>query len=142
MKKNELYNFYEKTHFFELERKEKIFARSQFCLTLLTSLIGVHGYLFASLKFYSHTLNTFAIILLFISTAFLVTSIVYCVKSFHGSEYKFFPTSEQIEKHRLELGEYYSEEKIPEGYPNAGDIIPDAAPHSTVYDRPVRREKI
>ncbi|MBF0462469.1 MAG: hypothetical protein HQL87_13875 [Magnetococcales bacterium] len=108
MKENDLFQFYEKLYFHEIDSREKLNSRLQTPLTLIISLIGVHAFL---LQNYGHSGFSNTVILftclVVLSAATLVRAIVCFVKSWHNNEYVLLPAAQETEEYRRLLDETY-----------------------------------
>lgn len=104
--------FYEKLYFHELDAREKLISRLQFCMTFLVALIGAWVYVFSRLNFDAQAgMAGVAIFLVF----YVVFSVLLIASSWHyavaawGHKYECIPSAEKIEEYRQTLHTFYKD---------------------------------
>ncbi|WP_156920993.1 hypothetical protein [Fundidesulfovibrio putealis] len=110
MDKNELFDFYSKLYFHELETKEKYNSRLQFPLVVIVSLLSFSGYIFSGINKWAFD-NLFALstILFIIGNGGILVSCYYFVRSYVSNSYYVLPYPTHIEKYRADMVEYYKD---------------------------------
>lgn len=102
--------FYEKLYFHELENREKLSARLQLSLGLLTLLAGVFAYM--ATRYNAKAVVAFGVddaffLLTALALILLGTGAWFFVKAFWGHDYHCLPTATTIEDYRKTLGITY-----------------------------------
>lgn len=109
MTKKELFGFYEKSYYHEIDIREKLNSRVQIPLAIVMALIGLIGY---SISKIGSLKPDYLGIIFLVSTAIGIiaagVAIVYFVISWRGHEYKFIPTSESTQTYLTKLDNVYS----------------------------------
>lgn len=102
--------FYEKMYFHELESREKLTARLQLSLAMLTGLIAVISYVVSRANVEAHP-GAFAGALLLVSivcgVVLLATAVRDYIRALWGHSYECLPYATDIEAYRVLLGETY-----------------------------------
>ena len=121
MDKKELFEFYQKLYWHDIEAREHLNNRLQIPLGIIVALAGLLGFL---LQNYEHkTLDwTTGSFIGFLATASvgLVIATTLLVLSGYRHEYSFVPEASVMELHRISLENYYAT------YPNLGLSAADA----------------
>jgi hypothetical protein len=110
MDKKELFKFYEKLYFHEIEYRDKITARLQLPLAIYISFLSLLGFMVRNINFACK--NGYLILFGFFfiaSSALLVVGIIYFIKAFYGHTYEFIPTANATEAYRKKLDSTYEE---------------------------------
>lgn len=109
MKDEELFNFYEKIYFHELELREKLNARLQTPLAILVVEVSFLAYIFtnSNADYYNGWAYSF-IFLIIITTIIIGIAIGYLFKSFLNFTYKHLPSTKEINTYRDDLIKIYS----------------------------------
>ena len=108
MDRIELFRFYEKLYFHEIDMRDKLNGRVPVLLFVLVALIGFLGYMLKSTAVAGPSLAMIAFWPLYlVSVVFTGASILFLVRSWHGSAYLFLPSAAATEQYRLELEQTY-----------------------------------
>ena len=107
MNTNELFIFFEKSYFHEIERHEKITARLQIPLTIVAVVLGFLAFMLRN-KEPSISDATF-VVLFSISSVLIAISITCFIISWYSYKYKLLPTSNSTYNYREELIEIYKD---------------------------------
>lgn len=104
--------FYEKLYFHELENREKLTARLQLTLGLLTVLVGVFSYM--ATRYNSKAVVTTGVddvffLLSALALLLLSAGAWFFVKAFWGHDYHCLPIATTIENYRQTLGTTYKD---------------------------------
>ncbi len=110
MTDEELFTFYEKLYFHEIDIRDKINGRLQIPLAILVTLSGGIAYLFQNVAFadwrFVHILFFLPFIL---SVLFAVLAFVNFVKSWRGYDYEYLPTATDTKEYRCLLVKTYED---------------------------------
>jgi hypothetical protein len=104
--------FYEKLYFHELDSREKLTARLQLSLAILTALIALLAYVVsrASLKGDAGPLaNAAFLVSMACGVVLLTTAASHFIKALWGHSYECLPLATEIEEYRALLTETYKE---------------------------------
>jgi hypothetical protein len=104
--------FHEKLYFHEMDSREKLIARLQLALAILSGLVGVWTYIVSSLDFNGHPGPfTWAVFLVSFATGsgLVATACFKFVKALWGHSYECLPVATEIENYRIKLHETYQE---------------------------------
>jgi hypothetical protein len=111
MEYESLLGFHEKLYFHEFDSKEKLTARLQLCLAMLTVLIGLMAYIVAHFHLGESRIGPSAVTLLVtftLSAALLIAASYKFICALWGYRYECLPFSGQIEDYRGELLKTYA----------------------------------
>ena len=117
MNKEELYKFYEKLYFHEIDSREKINSRLQIVLAIIVGQISIVGYILKSFDKYEFS---FIVFLLGVTLVFLGLAIMRFVFSWYNYEYEFLPTAKDTEDYRDTLLDTYKD------FDNCDYLVEDA----------------
>lgn len=111
MNSDELFRFYERLYFYELEVREKINSRINIPLAIIISLFGFLGYQINNIltQYFSFWIKISGIIIA-IALLTLIIGMYYIIRSWHGHEYKCLPYATDIENYKTDLLDYYRNE--------------------------------
>lgn len=125
---NPLCTLYEKLYFHEIDAREHLSARVQVPLAITVSLIGVLAFML--MNFDKQMCGVIAFLFLFflvLSTASLITSVFFLIRSWYGHTYSFFPSAADTEAYQKTLKETYK------GYKD-GDTIAQGHLNDYLYN--------
>ncbi|UPU35736.1 hypothetical protein M1B72_20200 [Geomonas paludis] len=110
MNASDLFGFYEKLYFHEIEMREKLNSRIQVPLAILMSVVGFLAFMFRNfINSGDKVCLGFFVFLYILSAITIMTGLVYLIRSYYGYEYSFLPSAAETEKYRLLLIETYKE---------------------------------
>jgi hypothetical protein len=109
MNKEQLFKFYEKLYFHEIESREKISSRLQLPLAIIIGQIGLIGYILKQFKIYNNFIIIVCMVLFGITILFLGFALKHFIKSWYNYEYSFLPTASDTEKYRSTLINTYND---------------------------------
>jgi hypothetical protein len=112
MTKNPLFDLYEKLYFHEIEVREKLGERLQTPMAIIVSLIGGLTYLLQNFdKDHTDTAASTFLFLFALSSASLVTTVYFFIRSWYGNTYAFLPSAKATEEYRQLLQKTYEQYK-------------------------------
>lgn len=104
--------FYEKLYFHELDSREKLTARLQLSLAILTALVAALAYVLSRTTFRSES-GPFATAVFLVSLAgsavLLCAAATFFIKALWGHSYECLPLANKIEDYRLLLTDTYKD---------------------------------
>ena len=104
--------FYEKLYFHELDSREKLTARLQLSLAILTALVAAFAYVLSRTTFQNQP-GPFATAVFLVSLAssavLLCAAAIFFVKALWGHSYECLPLANKIEEYRVLLAETYKD---------------------------------
>lgn len=112
MDEEKLLAFHERLYFHELDSRDKLIARLQLCLAILSLLAGVMIYLFVHFNGTApqqYALSAILLVSYVLGTALLIAASVEYIKALWGHHYACIPLSVQIEAYRQELVSAYKD---------------------------------
>lgn len=108
MNKKDLFNFYEKLYFHEIDGREKLNSRLQLPLAIIIGQMGFISYIAKKMEGYeSSTNNAIIIFFIILTIVFLGLAIYHFVRSWHNYVYSFLPTAYETEEYKNLLEETY-----------------------------------
>lgn len=112
MKKNPLFDLYEKLYFHEIEVRESLGGRLQTPMAIIVSLTGVLAYLLQNFdKDHGGKSTVMFLVLLVLSAITLIAAVYFFVRSWYGNTYAFLPSAESTEQYRQLLEKTYEQYK-------------------------------
>lgn len=110
MKKQDLFQIYEKSYFHEIDMREKLSSRMQIPLAIIVAEISLLGYVLQKLNNIQSGLYGLLFIICYIlSTILVLLSIYFFIRSWYNFEYAFLPTADETENYQKELNSFYEE---------------------------------
>lgn len=112
---------YEKSYYYELDRKDKIASRLPVQLSLMTLIGGaIANFLPSYLKLGDKRINGIVDILVCISIGIFIISIYFAIKSYSPKKYGNIPSWAEIDLYESDLKKYYENdnEKVQEDLDN------------------------
>ncbi len=104
---NELFIFYEKSYFHEIEMRDKLTTRLQIPLAIMAALLGFLAFM---LRNKEPSVNDTTFWVLFGASSVLIAISIACfIVSWYGYKYKLLPTSQATDEYRNELYVFYKE---------------------------------
>lgn len=108
MDKEDVFGFYEKLYFHEIDSREKLNARLQIPLMLIVSFVGVLAFLLQNYWHQGFSASAVSFLSLFaLSFIALCIAAYYFVRSCFGNEYSFLPDAQSTEEYRQKLCDLY-----------------------------------
>ena len=108
MDKEDVFAFYEKLYFHEIDSREKLNARLQIPLTLIVSFAGVLIFLLQNYWHQGFSATALGFLSLFaLSLIALIIATYYFVRSCFGNTYSFLPDAQSTEEYRQKLNDLY-----------------------------------
>lgn len=121
MTKDDLFKFYEKLYFHEIEMREKLNARIQTYLAIIAAQFGFIAFIINNTQNLSlKGIGLSFIMLLSVTTLLLFLAIIYFVRSWYNYEYAFLPSANDTEDYRNQLIETYK------NYDDAESLVENA----------------
>ncbi len=120
MDKKDLFGFYEKLYFHEIDSREKLNARLQIPLTLIVSFAGVLAFLLQNYWHQGFSASALSFLSLFaLSFVAWCFAAYYFVRSCFGNTYSFLPDAQSTEAYRQQLCVLYK------SYENGAQVASD-----------------
>ncbi len=110
MKECDLFTFYEKLYFHEIQVRDSLQGRLQTPLAILVALFTFLGYMLTNVNTFKMT-TEFLIFFGFVlgSLLFLALAVLRFFKSVYNYNYEYLPCADAMEKYRSQLIEFYKE---------------------------------
>lgn len=120
MEDKELFDFYEKLYFHEIEIRSDMSNRLQIPFAILFAIANIGSYIISHSDFtYKCSISYIYYFLLIISTIFFALSGYYFIRVLVGNKYHFLPQANVMEQYRMAILEYYEKNKnIPDNSQN------------------------
>lgn len=118
MNRDDLFKFYEKLYFHEIEMREKLNDRIQIYLAIIAVLFSLIAFILKNVTKLEFAGTGFSfIIILAVDIIFLFIAIYYFIRSWYNYEYAFLPSANDTEEYRNLLIETYK------GYNQAESLV-------------------
>ncbi|SFK22001.1 hypothetical protein SAMN04488518_103100 [Pseudovibrio ascidiaceicola] len=109
MKHIDIFEIYKELYFHEIQMRESINSRIQIPAAIIVSNIGVLSYMLSNVTPTSADFYTAWILLMILNAILLSFSITYLIFAWHGSEYRFLPSSGATREYAKTLEKHYAD---------------------------------
>lgn len=121
MDQKELFRFYEKQYYHEIEVRDKLNSRMQIPLAVLVTVVGFLGFMFQNINYKADSFPIWIFLIFYFLALISSVYAIYCFsKSLFGHTDKLLPRANESEAYRNELISFYSD------YKNKNELVDNA----------------